>query len=102
MGVMPDLFFYRDPEEGEKEEQARIEQETTVAKEAAAPDYVPEEKAAEDWGGDFSATAASSAPSTDWAAEVEVPAQQQQQPGFAAQPAAAQSTDWATQVSSAT
>jgi len=94
--VMPDLFFYRDPEEVEKEEQTRIEQETTVAKEAAAPDYVPEEKAAEDWGGDFSATAASSAPATDWAAEVEVPAQQQQQP------AAAQSTDWATQVSSAT
>jgi len=102
--VMPDLFFYRDPEEVEKEEQTRIEQETTVAKEAAAPDYVPEEnKAAEEWGGDFSAaTAATSAPATDWAAETEVHTQQQQ--GFAqqAQPAAAPSSDWATQVSSAT
>merc|ERR1712071_187997 len=51
--VMPDLFFYRDPEEAEKEERERIEQETVVAKEAAAPDYVPEEKVAEEWGGDF-------------------------------------------------
>merc|ERR1712055_362900 len=101
--VMPDLFFYRDPEEVEKEEQTGIEQETTVAKEAAAPEYVPEEKAAEVWGGDFSAaTAAASAPATDWAAETEVHTQQQQ--GFAqqAQPAAAPSSDWATQVSSAT
>jgi len=100
--VMPDLFFYRDPEEVEKEEQTRIEQETTVAKEAAAPEYVPEEKAAEEWGGDFSAaTAAASAPATDWAAETEVHTQQQQ--GFAQQPpAAAPSSDWATQVSSAT
>jgi len=103
--VMPDLFFYRDPEEVEKEEQTRIEQETTVAKEAAAPEYVPEEKAAEDWGGDFSATAAAggtaaaSAPVTDWAAETEVNTQPQQ---FAQQPAAASSSDWATQVSSAT
>merc|ERR1739838_586297 len=107
--VMPDLFFYRDPEEVEKEEQTRIEQETTVAKEAAAPDYVPEEKAAEEWGGDFSATAAaSSAPVTDWAAETEAPAAAAQpgQPGFAAPaaaaPATAPSSDWATQVSTAT
>jgi len=98
--VMPDLFFYRDPEEVEKEEQTRIEQETTVAKEAAAPDYVPEDKPVEEWGGDFSAATApaASAPVTDWAAETEVPAQQ-----FVAQPAAAApSSDWATQVSSAT
>merc|ERR1711894_286503 len=84
------------------EEQTRIEQETTVAKEAAAPEYVPEEnKAAEEWGGDFSAaTAATSAPATDWAAEAEVHAPAPQ--GFAAAPAAAPSSDWATQVSSAT
>lgn len=102
--VMPDLFFYRDPEEVEKEEQTRIEQETTVAKEAA-PEYVPEEKTAgeTEWGGDFSAAtaAASTAPATDWAAETEVHAQQfNQQPPQA--PAAAPSSDWATQVSSAT
>jgi len=101
--VMPDLFFYRDPEEVEKEEQTRIEQETTVAKEASAPEYVPEEtKAAEEWGGDFAATTAASAPATDWAAETEVHAQQQAPQTFAAQPAAAPSSDWATQVQSAT
>jgi len=100
--VMPDLFFYRDPEEVEKEEQTRIEQETTVAKEATAPDYVPEEKAAgaDEWGGDFSATAAATAPVTDWAAETEVQLQQPAQ--FQAAAAPAPSSDWATQVSSAT
>lgn len=52
--VMPDLFFYRDPEEAEKEEQARQE---SLAQAAAQP------KAAEpeNWGGDDM--------NTDWANE---------------------------------
>lgn len=43
--VMPDLFFYRDPEEAEKEEQAR--QETLAQAQAAATPGKP----AEDWEG---------------------------------------------------
>ncbi len=43
--VMPDLFFYRDPEEAEKEEQARKE---AMASSAAQPK--PAEQ--ENWGGD--------------------------------------------------
>lgn len=55
--VMPDLFFYRDPEEADKEERERQE-----AAEAARPDIpVP---AKEDWGGD----------TEDWAAESAAPA----------------------------
>lgn len=54
--IMPDLYFYRDPEETEKEE-------VGVEKETLAPAYVPTEE-----------------PVTDWAAEAPVPAVQQ--PGY--------------------
>jgi small subunit ribosomal protein SAe len=54
--VMPDLFFYRDPEEAEKEEQAR--QETLAAATAAQPVKAVE---TENWGGEEM--------TTDWANE---------------------------------
>jgi len=58
--VMPDLFFYRDPEEAEKEERERQEaaqeSQMTAAKEFTGP-------AKEDWGGE------ESAPVQDWAAD---------------------------------
>jgi len=103
--IMPDLFFYRDPEEIEKEEQARLEAEasTRESKEAPVDPYVPDEgQKVDDWDSGFNAApaGATSAPSTDWAAETPEVHNQ-----FAAQPAAqaaAPSSDWATQVSSAT
>ena len=49
---MPDLFFYRDPEEADKEERERLE-----AAEASKPEMAVPSK--EDWGGD----------ADDWAAE---------------------------------
>ena len=54
--VMPDLFFYRDPEEAEKEEQARQEAALASAQTPAAP------KVEDSWGGDGEMT-------TDWANE---------------------------------
>ena len=51
--VMPDLFFYRDPEEAEKEEQARQESLAQAATAQAKP-------AEEQWGEDMQ---------TDWANE---------------------------------
>ena len=98
--VMPDLFFYRDPEEAEKEETAR--QETLAAAAAAtATAKVPE---TENWGdemttdwanepapGSLPAPAAtgikyqvtddwsSNAKSTDWAEETAAPAGEPQQ-----------------------
>ena len=55
--VMPDLFFYRDPEEAEKEEQARREE--LAASQAAAAPVGGEVK--ESWGGEEM--------TTDWANE---------------------------------
>jgi small subunit ribosomal protein SAe len=55
--VMPDLFFYRDPEEAEKEEAARQETLALAAAAANAPVKVAE---AENWGDDMT---------TDWANE---------------------------------
>jgi len=57
--VMPDLFFYRDPEEAEKEELAR-EEAAVVAKQA---DFVAP-PAKEEWGGEEL-----TAPVTDWSAD---------------------------------
>ena len=54
---MPDLFFYRDPEEAEKEEAARQETLAAAAAAANAPVKVAE---AENWGDDMT---------TDWANE---------------------------------
>jgi len=68
--VMPDLFFYRDPEEADKEERERQEQAAEAAKPAEMA--VPTK---EDWGGD----------AEDWAAESNAAAAA---PGLAA-PAAA-------------
>merc|ERR1712183_323983 len=72
--VMPDLFFYRDPEEAEKEEAAR-EEAAVVAKQA---DFVAP-PAKEEWGGEELA-----APVTDWSADGAAPAA----PGAPAAPAA--------------
>jgi len=58
--VMPDLFFYRDPEEAEKEERERQEA-AAESQLAAAKDFAPPAK--EDWGGD------DAAPVQDWAAD---------------------------------
>lgn len=55
--VMPDLFFYRDPEEAEKEEQARQEA-LAASQSAAAPTGKVEQ---ENWGGEEM--------NTDWASE---------------------------------
>uniref|UniRef100_A0A0B6YPU7 Small ribosomal subunit protein uS2 C-terminal domain-containing protein n=1 Tax=Arion vulgaris TaxID=1028688 RepID=A0A0B6YPU7_9EUPU len=65
--IMPDLFFYRDPEEVEKEEKEALER----AKEEAPPTQ-------QDWPGD---TGIVGAPGVgDWAAEVPVPAVSLQPP----------------------
>ena len=77
--VMPDLFFYRDPEEAEKEEAARAEEvmanmvvsnvsniltfQVIASKQA---DFVAP-PAKEEWGGEELASAA--APVTDWSAD---------------------------------
>jgi small subunit ribosomal protein SAe len=82
--VMPDLFFYRDPEEAEKEEQARKE---TLAAAAAAQPKPAETQ--ENWGGEEM--------STDWANE---PAPAVAAPAAAPAAAAAPyqvSDEWATQ-----
>ena len=77
--VMPDLFFYRDPEEAEKEEAARAEEVMasmicihdflTIAIQVIASkqaDFVAP-PAKEEWGGEELASAA--APVTDWSAD---------------------------------
>merc|ERR1711971_1155827 len=64
--VMPDLFFYRDPEEAEKEEKEKAEQQAMSL--SKAPEFAAEK---ENWGGDEAVTddwAAQSEP-TDWAAQ---------------------------------
>merc|ERR1719209_2858312 len=82
--VMPDLFFYRDPEEAEKEERERAEaaaesQLLSKAADFAAP---PKEEwgadeAVTDWSADGQAGAAAAAPgpafqvTEDWAAQTE-------------------------------
>jgi len=78
--VMPDLFFYRDPEEAEKEEAAR-EEAIVASKQAdfAAP------PAKEEWGGE-DLTGGAAAPATDWTADGSAPAAA---PAAAAAPVAA-------------
>merc|ERR1712198_575436 len=78
--VMPDLFFYRDPEEADKEERERQEAAAESKPEMAVPTK-------EDWGGD----------ADDWAAEsAAAPAAQtfQVNEDWAA---ASETTDWAAQ-----
>jgi len=57
--VMPDLFFYRDPEEIEKEDRERAEAAAESMLVAKAADFVPPSK--EDWGADEAVT--------DWSAD---------------------------------
>lgn len=57
--VMPDLFFYRDPEEVEKEDRERAEAAAESMLVAKAADFVPPAK--EDWGADEAVT--------DWSAD---------------------------------
>jgi len=52
--VMPDLFFYRDPEEIEKEDRERAEAAAESMLVAKAADFVPPAK--EDWGADEAVT----------------------------------------------
>lgn len=85
--VMVDLYFYRDPEEVEKEEQAAQEKAQFAAQEALP--------AAENWGGDMGE------PAQDWAAEsappaaAGAPAPAAAAPGFADDWSAAPATeDW--------
>jgi small subunit ribosomal protein SAe len=73
--VMPDLFFYRDPEEAEKEEAARQETLATAALAASATAKAAEP---ENWGGDEM--------TTDWSNE---PAPGNAPAAAAAAPAAA-------------
>merc|ERR1712147_252417 len=79
--VMPDLFFYRDPEEVEKEEREKAEAAAEALTVARAPDFVAPDK--EDWGADTAVT--------DWAADG--------QPAAVAAPTAAfqVTEDWAAQ-----
>merc|ERR1711963_923181 len=85
--VMPDLFFYRDPEEAEKEEAARAE-EVIASKQA---DFVAP-PAKEERGGEELSGAA---PVTDWSADG-APAAAPAAPAAAA-PAFQVTDDWAAQ-----
>jgi len=110
--VMPDLYFYRDPEEAEKEEQAALEKKPAEEfqdqqpwnAEIAAP---PAPATVEDWG-ETAAPAAAPAqqqafqPTQDWSAEPAAPndwASSAPPPATAAQPrfscCAAPSSFWA-------
>jgi len=85
--IMADMFFYRDPEDAEKEEQAR-----EAAAVAAAPiKAATEEYQAENW-------AEPAVESTNWADEAVVPAVAAAAPAAAAAAAApfAVSEDWAS------
>jgi len=85
--VMPDLFFYRDPEEADKEERERQE----AAESAAKPEMAVPTK--EDWGGDADDWAADAAAAAGAAPGLAAPA-----PVAAAAPASFQVTeDWASQ-----
>jgi len=75
--VMPDLYFYRDPEEAEKEEQAQEGKDKTEA-EAWAGDQPPQ-------------------PVADWSSEAPMVAPVPIQPGFGATEDWGAETDWAAQ-----
>merc|ERR1719414_460267 len=82
--VMPDLFFYRDPEEADKEERERQEAAESAA---AKPEMAVPTK--EDWGGD----------AEDWAADAAAaPASFQVTEDWASQ---SEPTDWAAQSAAA-
>jgi len=91
--VMPDLFFYRDPEEAEKEERERQEAASDALAAKSADFAAPPTK--EDWGGE------EAAPVTDWSADGQpaAPAAAAAPVAAAAAPAAAfqVTDDWAAQ-----
>lgn len=88
-GVMVDLFFYRDPEEAEKEEQLAKEQMVPKVEEAVAvPPVMPESWPVEG-AGDAAAPVADpavayTAPTEDWSAEADNWAQETQDWGGSA------------------
>merc|ERR1712198_509364 len=73
--IMVDLFFYRDPDEAEKEEQAAIE-----AKQPKESEYQAAPVTGENWNPD--APAAPAAEVTDWATETVAVAPVPIQPGL--------------------
>jgi len=101
--VMPDLFFYRDPEEAEKEEQARKEALAAQAAPAAAVDE-------QTWGGEEMTTDWANEPAPGLGAPAP-PAPAAEGAGFtvsddwakqsAPAPAAPQVTDWAAEAPTA-
>lgn len=76
-GIMVDLFFYRDPEEAEKEEQAAKEQQAQAKPEETVAAIAP--AMTENWGVEATEapvepvpyTAPTAAPTEDWSAEAE-------------------------------
>jgi len=77
--VMPDLFFYRDPEELEKEEDQRREallEQANVAAQKALQASKPDD----DWGGEFKADPVVADPAVDWSTPQQI-----------------QSSDWAAE-----
>jgi len=91
--VMPDLFFYRDPEEVEKEDRERAEAAAESQLVAKAADYVAPPK--EEWGADEGVT--------DWSADGQpAAAPPVAAPAAIAAPAAAfqVTEDWAAQTES--
>jgi len=95
--VMPDLFFYRDPEEVEKEDRERAEAAAESMLVAKAADFVPPAK--EDWGADeavadWSADGQAAAPAAAVAAPAAPAAGFQVTEDWAA---ATETSDWAAQ-----
>merc|ERR1712202_8383 len=90
--IMPDLFFYRDPEEIEKEERERAEAAAESQNVAKSADFVAPAK--EEWGADEAVT--------DWAADGQ-PAAPAAAPAAIAAPGSAPAAtfqvteDWAAQ-----
>merc|ERR1711935_797975 len=79
--VMPDLFFYRDPEEVEKEDRERAEAAAESQMVAKAADFVAPSK--EEWGADEAVT--------DWSADGQPAAAAPAAPAFQV------TEDWAAQ-----
>jgi len=91
--VMVDLYFYRDPEEVEKEEQAAAERAQLAAQEAmpAADNWGADMEPAQDWAAESAPPAAAAAPGAVAPAAAAAPAAQ---PGFDDWSASAPTEDW--------
>merc|ERR1712128_166236 len=90
--VMPDLFFYRDPEEAEKEERERQEAASDALAAKSADFAAPPTK--EDWGGEQAAPAAAAPAPAVAAAAAPAAAAFQVTDDWAAQ---TETSDWAAQ-----